>query len=600
MNIKKLIFILLGGIAGLFIVAIAYVTLVINPNDYKSEIIDQVNENTGRSLVIDGDISWRFLPNIGVSLGHAQIDNPAGFPDEPTMQFESAQVDLALIPLLSKKIQIGLVSISGLSINLHTREDGVNNFEVAEQPEVITKSENKQTKSDSSVKINELVIEGFEVIDAQIVIENLAQKTKQSVEAINFTMGKLQLDEIVPIVFSAAVSVVQESGDVKAFIQSKGGLKLSNKYQRIDFIDLTTNIAANGEALPKKEIEINHQISGYFDSAKQMLSLDKMTLSLLGIDVEGKLSAKLAGIPDIEFEITTGDIDLDAIPPKAESEAVVEDEQQQAIDLSWMKDFNVKGLATINSVKASNLTISNISFPMELKNAQLKLSAVKAQLYQGDILSNMLLDGRKSIPGFSMDTKISNVQALPMVKDLLEKEIISGAMNMSVNIKGKGLDDKSIRKNTKGSGQFAFTDGAIHGVNVADLIRTTYAKVKGKTIESSDEPVQTDFASFTGSFSLADGLAKNTDLKLLSPLLRIAGSGQANIIKETLNYKLKTSIVGTLKGQGGEELTDLKSVSIPLKIKGPMADPKISLDMGDLFKSKTKKKLKDKLKGLLN
>ncbi len=131
-------------------------------------------------------------------------------------------------------------------------------------------------------------------------------------------------------------------------------------------------------------------------------------------------------------------------------------------------------------------------------------------------------------------------------------------MNMSTEINGRGLDDKSIRKNSKGSGQFAFTDGAIHGVNVADLIRTTYAKVKGQTIEASGEPNQTDFASFTGSFNLNNGLVKKSDLKLLSPLLKVSGTGKANII-----------------------------------------DPKISLDMKDLFEDKLIDKVKDTIKDKL-
>jgi len=73
-------------------------------------------------------------------------------------------------------------------------------------------------------------------------------------------------------------------------------------------------------------------------------------------------------------------------------------------------------------------------------------------------------------------------------------------------------------------------------------------------------------------------------------------------VEETLSYKLNTAIVGSLEGQGGKPIADLKNVTIPLRIKGKMADPDISLEMDkilkDSVKKKAKKKLKDKLKGI--
>ena len=596
MTFKKIILVVLGSIVGVVIAGMIYITAIIDPNDYKSEIVDQVEDNAHRHLVIDGDIAWRFFPNIGLTLGHTKIVNPAGFPDEPLMQFDSAQVDLAFWPLLSKSIEVGMISIHGLSLNLHTRKDGVSNLDSNESIKEEINKEIEDAQSTGEMSIESVVIEGFKVVDAKVVIENLAEGSKQTFDAINFTLGKLELDKIVAITFAATI----DTGDVKAYIQSKGDIKISEDLKRFDLINLATNIKANGETLPNKKIEINIKTSGSFDTEKQYANLSSMTLSVLDIDLKGSLSASLGNIPDIKFELKGGDVDLDAILPKMTEEKPDEQVTEEAIDLFWMKSFNVKGLITLDSLKVNNLTLSKIALPIELKNAQLKLTDVKGEFYQGGILANITLDGRRSEPKFSTKLSINDVQALPLVKDLLDDELISGTMNMSAEINGRGLDDKSIRKNSKGSGQFAFTDGAIHGVNVADLIRTTYAKIKGQTIEASGEPNQTDFASFTGSFNLNEGVVKNTDLKLLSPLLRISGAGIANIIDEKVDYKLKTSVVGTLQGQGGEELKDLNSVSIPLKIKGPMADPKISLDMNDLLEDKlidtVKDKLKDKLK----
>ncbi len=602
MSSKKIILLLLAGFVTLAVVAIAYILIGTNPNDYKSEIVDQVKTNTGRELVIDGDIDWRLLPSIGLTLGKIRIKNPEGFPEQPLLRLESAKVDLAFWPLLSKKIEIGLISIEGLSLFIHTRKDGVSNLE---QPEDFKKeledAKEKSAESQSEPSgIKSLTIKGIQVLDANVLIEDLAAQTKQTVGPLNFTLGKLEPGKAVPI----SLSIMADTGDIKVSINSKGQIRIGKELQQFEMIDLNTEITASGESLPDKQLDIQHRMSGNYNLTQQIASLDSMTLSLLGMELKGKVEAQLAGKPDINYELTAGAIDLDAIMAKLpqQSEQKGDATPVQPIDLSWMNDFNVKGLVAAESIKVSNMTVSDIKLPMNLKDGKLNLSNIKANLYEGNMIADASLDGRSKIPKYSFKSSLNNVQALPLVKDLTEKELVSGKAEISLDIQGSGLDDLSMRKNANGNGAFSFTEGAIHGVNVAELIRTTYAKIKGQTVTPSNEPQQTDFASFTGSFTLGQGIVKNSDLKLLSPLLRVSGNGSADIVKETMRYHLETAIVGTLEGQGGKPITDLKKVTIPLIIKGKMADPDISLEMDkilkDSLKKKAKKSLKDKFKDL--
>ncbi|MCP4271087.1 MAG: AsmA family protein [Gammaproteobacteria bacterium] len=602
MSSKKIILILLAGFITLAVVAIAYILIGTNPNDYKSEIVDQVKTNTGRELVIDGDIDWRLLPSIGLTLGKIRIKNPEGFPEQPLLRLESAKVDLAFWPLLSKKIEIGLISIEGLSLFIHTRKDGVSNLE---QPEDFKKEleEAKEKSAESQSEpsgIKSLTIKGIQVLDANVLIEDLAAQTKQTVGPLNFTLGKLEPGKAVPI----SLSIMADTGDIKVSITSKGQIRIGKELQQFEMIDLNTEITASGESLPDKQLDIQHRMSGNYNLTQQIARLDSMTLSLLGMELKGKVEAQLAGKPDINYELTAGAIDLDAILAKLPQQPEQKGDATpvQPIDLSWMNDFNVKGLVAAESIKVSNMTVSDIKLPMNLKDGKLNLSNIKANLYEGNMIADASLDGRSKIPKYSFKSSLNNVQALPLVKDLTEKELVSGKAEISLDIQGSGLDDLSMRKNTNGNGAFSFTEGAIHGVNIAELIRTTYAKIKGQTVTPSNEPQQTDFASFTGSFTLGQGIVKNSDLKLLSPLLRVSGNGSADIVKETMRYHLETAIVGTLEGQGGKPITDLKKVTIPLIIKGKMADPDISLEMDkilkDSLKKKAKKSLKDKFKDL--
>jgi len=404
MATKKIVLSVIGGLIGLFIIATAYILLVINPNDYKPEIIGQVKSNTGREIVIDGDINWRFLPNIGLTLGKIRINNPEGFPNQPMVQLESAQIELAFWPLLSKKIEIGMISIEGLSLLIHTRKDGVSNLDMPEdvKKDLTEAREEVSGAQGGAIQIKDLVVAGIQVIDAKVIIEDQSAQTKQSIEAINFTLGNLELDKVVPL----ALSFVADTGDIKATVNSKGKIRIARDLQKFDLIDLNTNITATGESLPDKNLDIIIQMNGFYDLARQLASLDAMDLSILGMDIKGKLTANLANKPNIEYELKTGTIDLDTILtklPKAENNEN-EETAPQSIELSWMKSFNMKGLLAAEAIKVANLTISSIKLPMELKAAQLKLSGISAQLYEGEVLANASLDGRKTVPKFPMKT----------------------------------------------------------------------------------------------------------------------------------------------------------------------------------------------------
>src|SRR5690606_32474836 len=76
--------------------------------------------------------------------------------------------------------------------------------------------------------------------------------------------------------------------------------------------------------------------------------------------------------------------------------------------------------------------------------------------------------------------------------------------------------------------------------------------------------------------------------------LRVNGQGNASLPKETIDYGLRVSIVGTSKGQGGKELEELKGVTIPIKITGTFSEPKPSVDLAAIVKEQATGELKAK------
>ncbi|MEZ9601478.1 AsmA-like C-terminal region-containing protein, partial [Vibrio sp. 10N.286.46.A8] len=143
-----------------------------------------------------------------------------------------------------------------------------------------------------------------------------------------------------------------------------------------------------------------------------------------------------------------------------------------------------------------------------------------------------------------------------------------------------------------------FEDGAVNGINIAQLIRENYAKIKGEKVESKDESQKTDFSAMKATLKVDKGWVSTNDLSAQSPLLRVTGQGKANFINETVDFLVRTSIVGSLEGQGGKSIDDLKDVTIPIKVTGQWADPKFGLVFDDVLKQKAEKEIDRGIKKL--
>jgi AsmA protein len=113
--------------------------------------------------------------------------------------------------------------------------------------------------------------------------------------------------------------------------------------------------------------------------------------------------------------------------------------------------------------------------------------------------------------------------------------------------------------------------------------------------------------------SWVDGVARNDDLSVKSPLIRVGGNGDINLGDDRLDYLAKATVVNTLQGQGGPELQALRGVTIPVRLAGPFTAIGYNVDFKGLVTDLAKKKvdekkeelktrvqdqLKDKLKGL--
>ena len=124
----RILLAVVGVLLALIIVAIIALPLLFDPNDYKAQINAAIERQIGREVDISGDIGLSVFPWLGLELGRVDVANAEGFGDEPMAQMNAAQISVKLLPLLSRDIEVGTVSLDGLRLRLARNDEGRSNW----------------------------------------------------------------------------------------------------------------------------------------------------------------------------------------------------------------------------------------------------------------------------------------------------------------------------------------------------------------------------------------------------------------------------------------------------------------------------------------
>jgi len=114
-------------VVGILIVGLLAAPFFIDVNTYKSQIEKTVEDATGRQLSI-GNIKASLFPWVGVELDNVHLANRVGFAKRDFLSVERLHVKLALMPLLSKNVEIKDFEVVTPVIYLERRSNGETNW----------------------------------------------------------------------------------------------------------------------------------------------------------------------------------------------------------------------------------------------------------------------------------------------------------------------------------------------------------------------------------------------------------------------------------------------------------------------------------------
>ena len=157
--------IIVALVIALVIGAGAAFVLTFNPNELKPRIIAAVKQATGRDLVLKGDVGLKLSLWPTVEVSGASLSNAPGFVPPEMATLRKLDLQLAVLPLLRRRIEINRLILIEPDVHLQTNAQGKSNWEFIPQT---TSTEPAQEHSSKASAPTRLSVAAVKVMDGVI------------------------------------------------------------------------------------------------------------------------------------------------------------------------------------------------------------------------------------------------------------------------------------------------------------------------------------------------------------------------------------------------------------------------------------------------
>ena len=640
----------------------AYLALVFDPNSYRDRLAVEVERQTGRELVIAGDIGLSFFPWLGIELAEVSLGDAPGFGDTPFVRVGQVQARARIMPLLRGEVDVDRVVLEGLELKLVRDSGGRSNWaDLVGEPG--DDGARRRGRDGVAAGAGVFAVGGVEIRSAKLTWEDAQAGVRHEISGLDLVTDAIRPGS--PFDTSLGFDLALDEPELRGRFDLTGRLTVWPEQERLEVAGLDMRFDGSGEGLPGSKQQLALKSDVVVDLAADTLAVSALVLEVLGVRLEGQLNGSdLSSAPSLSGRLSAprldpkavlralgqpvpvtadasaltsaslsvaldasaqrlmlSDIDLQVDDSRLRGEAGLADLSKQALrfDLSLdtidvdrylppdapegaatpgaaagatasgappevLKSLDMQGRLRIGQLVASGLTVSDMEINTRAEGGLVRLAPMSAALYGGRYAGNVQLDARRTPLRITMDESLSGVQIGSLLRDLTgAEERLTGRGDLRARLQADGTSDQEIRRTLNGNAEFRFSDGAVKGVNVAQYLREASARLRGQPTPPEAGPNQTDFADLSGTVRFASGVARNDDLSLRSPLLRVSGEGSANLVSEQIDYRIRATLVGTLEGQGGAERDALRGVTVPIRVGGSFDRPTYALDVETLI-----------------
>jgi hypothetical protein len=595
--------IVIGLIAASLVIIFSY-----DYNKFKPYISQAAKEATGRELILGGDLKLKIGFTPALVIENISFQN-APWGSRPEMaKVKRFELEVALLPLISRNIQINRFRLVEPDILLEINKEGTSN---------LTFDGKKEAQPAEKKKDEKVALPAFLVRELLIERGHLTYRDARSGKAYVLSLDQfsitMDLDKPIEmkgkgVYNKTPIDMTAKLGSITALTNPAREWPLNMKVEAVETNlsfdgtirdvlaargikakfevkskDLTKLTPLVGAPIPVKgPLEISGQLA---DVAPHVYTISNLKMVLDKSDLEGTAEINLTGArPKLSGIFSSRLLDLKSmIPPKTgENGKAVKAEKtspktekvfpNDPLPLNFLRAADAEVKVAAEKILAPHWVLEKARFEARLKDGSLALKPMQALIGGGSLDGNVNIRAEENEAVFSCAFKIDRFDVGSLLKEFGVTDLFEGKVDMILDLQGKGNSVAALMAGLSGKTQTIMNKGRIAHKYI-DLLGSGVAADLLRILNPLEQQVKdVELNCFVNFFDIKNGLAKSTALALDTNYITVVGEGTVNLKTEELNFAFNPVTKSGLGSKGGMDL-GLGDLSKPLQLTGTLAKP---------------------------
>jgi hypothetical protein len=587
------------------VAAVAAILKSVDFSQYKDLVAGKVEEATGRKLTIAGPVYLElFTLSPALAVDDVSFANATWGTRPQMVRLKRLEAQVALLPLLSKRVEVKRLVLVSPDIVLETDAKGQGNWVFGKAPEKAVPTAPSAGAPGALPVVNEIRIEdgtltyvdgvtgkktvlGLEKLTARAestdtpLSISARGKYNENPFAVDGTLGALS--ELPAPRKPYPITISAEAGGAKVKVDGTIARPMEGKGVDMDLAVEGTTLAdlgaLAGASLPKLG---PYAVAAHLGETDGGMKVERLKAALGKSDLSGDALLVQGKKPTLKGSFASKLVDLGelaAASPAAPAEKTEGPKTERAegdgqlfsdapLPLEGLSAANADVKLTVDKLlPPKGPEIGNLAVAMTLNDGLLTVKPLTANIVNGKLAVDASLDAREPQAGLAFNARATGLDLATLVREMKIDQKVDGKADFEGSAKGRGASVRAIMAGLDGHTDLTIgemhVDNTLMKIVMADLAKAVVGKGDASKINC-----------VVSRFDIAKGLATSKALVTDTDSVTIWGSGTVNLATEQLDLYLDPS----------PKAAAVVDLAIPVKITGTLASPSVAPDPAALAK----------------
>ncbi|PHH46700.1 outer membrane assembly protein AsmA [Pluralibacter gergoviae] len=577
------------------VAGLSALVLLVNPNDFRHYLVDQVASRSGYQLELDGRLRWHVWPQLSILTGRMSLTEPGA--SAPLVRADNMRLDVALIPLLSHQLKVKQVMLKGAVIELTPQTEAVRDGSAPVAPRENTlplESADRGWSFDvASLKVHDSVLVFQHADDEQVTVRGIdleMQQDEHHQAEVDFS-GRINRDQRdLTIAFNAQVN----AGDYPQ--------NLTATFNRL-------NWQLKGADLPPQGIVGQGSLQAQWQEAAKKLSFSQLQLTANDSTLRGEGSVVLSDRPQWTLNLQSDKLNLDNLMVHADAvtdggtggqgqarqqplRPVIADSAPQP-DYASLRSYRADFSFQASQLQWRGMNFANVRAQAQNNRGLLTVSHLSGELGKGTLSLPGTLDAREDVPRARFRPALKDIEIGALLKAFNYPIELTGELSLNGDFNGGKIDADSFRRSWDGQASLALRNSRAQGLNFQQLVQQAVARSANVKVQDSFTNA-TELDSLTSELSLDSGMLSLDDMAGQSQMLALTGEGTLDLVHEEGDVRFNVRVLDGWEGQS-KLIETLKKTPVPLRVYGKWTALNYSLQVDQVLRKSLQDEARSKL-----